>query len=195
MSGLDTPELALALDETKPVTAVSAPKMTHAECVLAATNYLSKRCDVVLPEFFCHNSELPDVIGFKQSRMTSTLIECKVSRSDFLADAKKPFRIKPEKGMGDYRYYCCPKGMIKKEELPKGWGLLYIYPSGQVREAESSHWPSEPDADLSTDWMRMGKFPKDKDAEIHLLFYYARRAVYAGVHKAICDYRMYPGGM
>lgn len=169
--------------------------MTHKECVEVATRYLSRRCDVVLPEFFCWNGELADVIGFKQSRMTSTLIECKVSRGDFLADKNKSFRIDPTKGMGDYRYYCCPKGMIGKDELPKGWGLLYIYPSGQVREVKESSWPPEPDADLSTDWLRGGKFPKNKDAELHLLFYYARRAVYAGVHKAVLDYRMYPGGM
>src|ERR1017187_1626593 len=159
--------------------------MGHAECVKYATKYLSKRCNVVLPEFFTHNAELPDVIGFKNE--ISTVIECKVSRGDFFSDKKKYFRLNPEKGMGDYRFYCCPKGMVSKDELPTGWGLLYVYPSGRVMEVKSSHVsPADP-----TDWQKRGRFDKNKDAELHLLYYYARRANYAGVHKAIIEYRGY----
>lgn len=156
--------------------------MTHAECVAAAALYLSKRCKVVLPEFFSHNSELPDVIGFNSGGLIrdgrwnsgeySRLVECKISRGDFLKDKHKPFRMQPEKGMGDFRYYCCPKGMICKEEVPTGWGLLYIYPTGQVREVKESRIHD-----------------KDVGAEFHLLYYYARRASFAGVHSAILAYR------
>lgn len=142
----------------------------HKECVEHATRYLSKRCNVVLPEFFCWNGELADVIGFKGDN--STLIECKVSRGDFLKDKNKPFRINQAKGMGDFRYYCCPKGLIKKEELPEGWGLLYVYPSGVVREIKDCH-----------------RMEKNLNAEFHLLYYYARRANFAGVHQRIVDYR------
>jgi hypothetical protein len=28
--------------------------------------------------------------------------------------------------MGLYRYYLCPDGMISLDELPAGWGLLYV---------------------------------------------------------------------
>jgi len=161
--------------------------MLHKEAVRSAASYLSKRCSVVLPEFFSWNDELADVIGF-QSRH-SVIIECKVSRSDFLADMKKSFRAAPDKGMGDYRYYCCPKGLIKPEELPIGWGLLYIYPSGKVRRVKDSYYPPRENADLAEDWKRGGKFPKNIDSEHHLLFYYARRANYAGVHQHILDYR------
>lgn len=160
--------------------------MTHAECVGYAAKYLSKRCSVVLPEFFCHNAELPDVIGF--SPRHSAVIECKVSRGDFIADKKKPFRINPEKGMGDRRYYCCPKDMIKIEELPIGWGLLYIYPSGVVREAKSSYVPDLNPLNADS-WKYNGSFKKDISAEHYLLFYYARRAYYAGVHETILKYR------
>ena len=158
--------------------------MTHTECVASAALYLSKRCKVVLPEFFSHNSELPDVIGFNGGGLIrngryeygeySVLIECKISRSDFLSDKRKPFRIRPEKGMGDLRYYCCPKGMIRKDELPEHWGLLYIYSNGQVRQVKSAY-PQ----------------PKDMSSEFHLLYYYARRASYAGVHRAVLEYRGY----
>lgn len=156
--------------------------MTHSECVAAATLYLDKRCKVVLPEFYSHNSELPDVIGFNsgglirdghwESGEYSRLVECKISRADFTHDRKKSFRMRPEKGMGDFRYYCCPKGLISKDEVPAGWGLLYVYPSGQVREVKGST-----------------VHLKDKSAEFHLLYYYARRASYAGVHGAVLEYR------
>lgn len=153
------------------------PKMTHTQCVKAASKWLNNKCDVQMPEFFCWNGELADVIGFKQSRSTSILIECKVSRRDFLADKKKYFRYEhPESGMGDLRYYCCPKGLIGQNDLPDGWGLLYVYPSGFVKRKVEATWQPA----------------KNTKAEHHLLIYYARRAVYAGVHGAVLSQRMYP---
>jgi hypothetical protein len=152
-----------------------ATTMTHDECVAAAAAYMQKRSDVVLPEFYSWNAELPDVISFNRDH--STVIECKISRSDFLRDKTKPFRMNPNSGMGDSRYYCCPKGLIKPEELPAYWGLLYVYPDGKVRKQRES----------------TGRFKKNLDAEHHLLFYYARRAYYAGVHKAVLEYRGYDG--
>lgn len=172
----------LLVNQTLPV----ASSMTHAECVAHAARYLSKRCNVVLPEFYTHNAELPDVIGFKNH--ISTVIECKISRGDFFSDRKKPFRIDSKKGMGDYRYFCVPKGLVSKEEVPENWGLLYIYPSGQVREVKQSYFKREIGP---TEWQWGGRFEKNKDAELHLLYYYARRANYAGVHKTILEYRGY----
>lgn len=67
--------------------------------------------------------EIPDVLGFYGAGWT-TLIEVKVSRADFLSDAKKPFRSYPSHGMGDYRYYLTPEGMLDVDELPSGWGLM-----------------------------------------------------------------------
>jgi hypothetical protein len=54
----------------------------------------------------------------------SVVVECKVSRADFLADANKPFRLKPEEGLGCERLYMAPQGIIPLEELPANWGLL-----------------------------------------------------------------------
>lgn len=155
-----------------PVMPTPPKQMTHSECVEHAARYLGRRCNVVLPEFFSWNGELADVIGFKSDK--STLIECKISRGDFLKDRNKPFRINQEQGMGDWRYYCCPKDLIRREELPKGWGLLYVYPSGVVREIKQPYL-----------------MEKNLNAEFHLLYYYARRANYAGVHQRIIEYRGY----
>ena len=54
----------------------------------------------------------------------SVVVECKISRSDFLADANKPFRQNPEDGLASRRFYMVPAGILAREDLPKYWGLL-----------------------------------------------------------------------
>ena len=69
------------------------------------------------------SGEQPDNIGWRDG--LSVMVECKTSRSDFLADLKKRFRVK-DKGLGDWRFYLSPPGIIKPEDLPEGWGLLWL---------------------------------------------------------------------
>lgn len=98
--------------------------MTHAQLVAKAVAWLrSYRCGVVLSEQACASGEMPDAIGWKKASH-SVLVECKISRADFLADRGKPFRQKPEAGVGCERFYLAPQGMIGVEEVPPGWGLL-----------------------------------------------------------------------
>jgi len=85
----------------------------------------SYRCGVVLSEQACVSGEMPDAIGWKQ-KCHSVLVECKVTRADFLADRAKPFRLRPEKGVGCERFYLVPAGLVAREELPAGWGLLEL---------------------------------------------------------------------
>lgn len=83
------------------------------------------RCGVVLSEQACVSGEMPDAIGWKKA-CHSVLVECKVSRPDFLVDREKPFRQTPQTGVGCERYYLTPKGLICGGELPAGWGLLEV---------------------------------------------------------------------
>jgi len=83
------------------------------------------RCGVVLSEQACASGEMPDAIGWKK-KCHSVVVECKVSRGDFLADSTKPWRRQPETGVGGERYYLAPHGMIRVDELPSGWGLLEV---------------------------------------------------------------------
>ncbi len=101
----------------------------HTVLVNAAYSWVIKNahCGVALKELYTAacNGEYPDVIGFG-AWGHSVLIECKTSRSDFHADKKKAFRIYPEIGMGSQRFYCCPTNLLKVEDLPEGWGLIYV---------------------------------------------------------------------
>jgi len=108
--------------------------MNHNEIVQRTAKWLKRHhanivvpnCPTVVTELTTATmtGEIPDVIGFNSH--SSVLCEVKTSRSDFLRDKKKVFRHNPEMGMGEYRYYVCPHGLIKEMDLPKDWGLLYV---------------------------------------------------------------------
>jgi len=111
--------------------------MTHALLVRKAVEWLrGYRCGVVLSEQACISGEMPDAIGWKRA-CHSVLVECKVSRADFLADRSKPFRQRPELGVGSERFYLAPPDVIRPNELPVGWGLLECH-SRQVSTITSS---------------------------------------------------------
>ncbi len=111
--------------------------MTHAQLVERAVRWLrAYRCGVVLSEQACVSGEMPDAIGWKRASH-SVLVECKVTRADFLADHGKPFRVKPEQGVGCERFYLAPPALVKVEELPAGWGLLELR-RGRVEMVQAS---------------------------------------------------------
>lgn len=106
--------------------------MTHSQLVEKAVRWLRfYRCGVVLSEQACASGEMPDAIGWKRA-CHSVLLECKVTRADFLADRAKPFRLKPQQGVGCERFYLAAAGLIRLEELPQGWGLLEFH-SGRIK--------------------------------------------------------------
>ena len=82
----------------------------------------------VAVELVTQGYENTDVFGFNPTY--STMIEIKVSRTDFLRDKQK-YSNKFGR-VGDYKYYCCPKDIIKVNDLPDKWGLLYIDDNGEI---------------------------------------------------------------
>jgi len=88
-------------------------------------------------EFSGCSAERADGILFRPEG--STLIETKMTKADFKADARKPFRSCESKGIGQLRYYACPEGVIKPEELPKKWGLIYVYPKNKSAKLISGY--------------------------------------------------------
>lgn len=100
--------------------------MTHNDLIIRAIQWLrSQGYHACLAEpMMAH--ELPDAIGWN-GRGGSAVIECKVSRSDFRADLKKPcHRQPPERTLGNYRWYLTPRNLIRADEVPVGHGLLEI---------------------------------------------------------------------
>lgn len=109
--------------------------MTHQELVKIAEKWLlgTRKCSFVFTELACiATSEIPDAIGFRDGH--SILVECKTSRSDFLADGKKYFRRNAEMGVGSYRFFMTPAGIISVQDLPQGWGLIEVSEKGKPRQ-------------------------------------------------------------
>ncbi len=120
--------------------------MTHDDLVEIGRRWLTKPwrnadgghggCALVLTEIVTGSWETPDVIGWHGPN--SILLEAKASRSDFRKDRKKYFRCHPEMGLGRQRYYIAPKGLIKIDELPSGWGLIEVSERGGTKVVRNS---------------------------------------------------------
>ena len=93
----------------------------------------------MLYESAASNGEVPDVIGWAGTG--SVMIECKASRADFLRDATKPSRKKPALGMAHRRYYLCPAGVLKVEDMPPRWGLLWAEKNRVIVQREARGFP------------------------------------------------------
>jgi hypothetical protein len=145
--------------------------MTHKELVELSHKFVLKKmsCGFAVKELKTTEKEIVDVLGFGAWNH-SVLIEVKVSRSDFLADKKKSFRINPDEGVGRYRFYCCPKNLIKVEDLPKNWGLIYE----EDKKLEIVHNPycKNPKGNIFN-----GGFIYNKDAERAIMYSTLRRIV------------------
>lgn len=119
--------------------------MTHSELCKLACDWLKRSasrgghgCKVAIDE--CRtgwSGEVPDAIGFRYTGAVNSLedgtvlVECKVSRSDFLADANKPHRIAG--GVGNWRYYMAPEGVIRLDDVPQKWGLIEVNARGHIK--------------------------------------------------------------
>ena len=127
--------------------------MTHTECINFAASWLSNqhkltdpyRCKIILREMVGYaakivGSEFPDVLGIWGSDSTVN-IECKVTRSDFLKDTRK----KHNHPYGHYKLYACPVGMIRPEEVPEHFGLIYLTGRGGQLVKHATKVDSEAD--------------------------------------------------
>lgn len=169
----------------------TGPTWTHAQGVQAARRWLLGRggCKAVFTEINTPVSrETPDAIGFLSVDHT-VLIEVKISRSDLLADRRKPWRTHPERGVGDWRYLLTPPDVAAPGDLPPGWGLLHLTPRGvrpvhllAIHETPETGFlatalwyeahPEQEQPAIRARWARCRaeQQPKHADAERQLLF-------------------------
>ena len=143
--------------------------MTHKELVNISYKFVLNKmsCGFAVKELKTTEKEIVDVLGFGAWNH-SVLIEVKVSRQDFLADKKKSFRINPDEGVGRYRFYCCPKDLIKIEDLPNNWGL--IYEDKSKLEIVFNPYCKNPKGNIFS-----GGFLYNKDAERAIMYSSLRR--------------------
>ena len=126
-------------------------------------------CAVVLTELVTVNRETPDVLGWHGQG--SFLIECKTSRSDFKADAKKHPRVHPETGLGDFRYMLTPKSLLDAGEMPERWGLLEATPRGGVkivRHAERQRGDKEAECSVLLSTLRRVRIDPDRSVSLRV---------------------------
>jgi len=120
--------------------------------------------------------ERVDCIGYRHQ--CSALIEVKVSRSDFLADKKKPER--QSGGVGTYRFYLAPTGILDIVDLPAGWGLLEFTGKSvkMVHGPTGNRWPASENA-VGTNWEPFAHTSCNM-AERSILYAIARKAISKG---------------
>lgn len=152
----------------------------HAALCLLAERWLRRQgFGVVFRDRFraiTDHGEQPDAIGWRGG--ISAVIECKATRADFLADRNKPFRVEPTRGMGDWRFYLSPGGVITVADLPSGWGLLH---------ANGSRVSSVHGVPGNVGWRTGAPFAGAKTCEVQMLYSALRRMVLRGHFDAVYD--------
>lgn len=115
-------------------------------------------------------AEEADAIGFRS--ICTAVVEAKASRSDFLADSRKPHRSAG--GLGVYRFYMSPIGVIDADDLPAGWGLLHAVGNRVivVVRPPGNLWPAYGAG--TAEWAKFQHQP-DERAETRVLYSIARR--------------------
>lgn len=117
--------------------------------------------DVIATEHSCEqNLEQPGVVAFRSN--CSAFIEV-IANRDCLADRKDHRR-----GLGVYRFYLCPEGVLTPDDLPPRWGLLYARGRSVVEIVKplGNLWPGlgpqSPDAEVTcVEWRAYQHVPDD----------------------------------
>lgn len=152
----------------------------HCELVQRGRKWLSDvGCGVILCEFR-GSYEQPDALGFHGGTRTF-LLECKASRGDFLADRNKAHRKEDAPALGNYRYYLCEADLIRADEIPPRWGLLYVYPT--VIRVITGYNPRTRNYHKDPHW----RHTPDRKAEAELMYIACRRLQDTYGHDAVYD--------
>ena len=122
-------------------------KLTHKELCLLGARWINQQIGVGFHGWNIiiepgYRSEQPDVFAF--CKYYSVVIECKASRSDFLADKRKPFRQNPYLGIGRMRYYLVNEGVATQNDMPDGWQLLIAYNKNTILFPDNFIYPYDP---------------------------------------------------
>ena len=101
---------------------------THKRLKVAALGFLKRKCrDIVANEVkFRRMKSIADAVGINISKKEVRVIEVKATLADYKRDKKLFNKETSYFGHCTYFYIACPPGIIKKEDIIPGTGLLYI---------------------------------------------------------------------
>lgn len=157
--------------------------MTHSELNAIAVKWLLRPVSGKGPNCQVAFQEVSDTSGRERCDAwgwswgyppCSVLVEVKVSRSDFLADRKKPHR-QEGCGVGTYRYFMCPEGLITIDDLPERWGLLWVNKRGHVKVMAGHVTCQMVNGYGARLWETVWAFEADRITELNMLAYMFRR--------------------
>lgn len=94
----------------------------------------TKVIDIVCPEVDFYNIKcVADVVGINYKRKEVRIIEIKSSKKDLIRD-KKLFNEETSYFYhSHYVYIMCPKEVIKIEDIPKGYGLIWVDENEKIK--------------------------------------------------------------
>lgn len=101
---------------------------THKHLKNVALHFLkSKVTDLICAEVdFVNSWSIADAVGLNFKRKEVRVVEVKATKADFTRDTKL---FDPKTSYfyhAHYSYIMCPTGVIKPEEIPHGYGLLWV---------------------------------------------------------------------
>lgn len=105
-----------------------AEGIVHSHLKKLALYFLKEKCtDLVANEVDFFNAySIADAVGLNLKRREVRVIEVKATRGDFLRD-KKLFGDKTSYFYhAHYSYIMCPTNVIQADEIPHGYGLLWV---------------------------------------------------------------------
>ncbi|WP_205504550.1 hypothetical protein [Rufibacter psychrotolerans] len=110
--------------------------MTHKDLVDIAYKWVLKEagCPIAFRDFVSEHQpdeQYPDVIGLG-SFGKSVAVKVDVSRHYYHQTISREIWQNPDKSMGRFRFLCVPTDLVKAEELPANWGLIYVGKDGKA---------------------------------------------------------------
>lgn len=97
-----------------------------------------------------------DIYAHNGLHTRSVVVDVKVTRSDCLAQLKKPYVQDPSLCVGFQRYIACPAEL--QSVCPDGWGLLSVHGDDAVVEsgvAEGEAWPGQRNMEAEAHYIGM----------------------------------------
>lgn len=115
------------------------PKLTVDRIQYCLSTRFTNRFEIMSPNAYIGSFEL-DFVGVRRSGFVDEF-EIKMSRPDFLADFRKSsdegekhLLLMSGKLVTNNFTFVCPTDLIKPDEIPEQYGLIYVSPKGGILE-------------------------------------------------------------